>query len=49
MYNNLAASLLQIPGSDPAIADKYVSIVLELDDQNEKAWYRKGQVDYFEI
>ena len=44
VYNNLAASLLQIPGSDPAIADKYVSIVLELDDQNEKAWYRKGQV-----
>jgi hypothetical protein len=44
VYNNLAASLLQIQTSNPTAIDKYASIVIELDETNEKAWFRKGQV-----
>jgi hypothetical protein len=44
VYNNLAASLLQLESSEPASIEKYASIVIELDDSNEKAWYRKAQV-----
>ena len=45
MENNVNKCDLQIPGSDPVAVDKYASIVIELDDDNEKAWYRKGQVN----
>jgi hypothetical protein len=44
VYNNLAASILLIPGLDPSVVERYADIVIELDDNNEKAWYRKGQV-----
>lgn len=43
VYNNLAASMLLIPGSDMERIVHYSSVVIELDSINEKAWYRKGQ------
>jgi tetratricopeptide (TPR) repeat protein len=47
IYNNLAACLLA-SSSHTTEADyekvaKYAEIVIELDDSNEKAWYRNGQ------
>ncbi len=43
IYNNLAATLLQTENCDFEKVKKYADIVIELDDTNEKAWFRKGQ------
>nr|ACO14981.1 Tetratricopeptide repeat protein 9C [Caligus clemensi] len=46
IYNNLAASLLKIEGSEPSKIIHYTDIVLELDPGNSKALFRKAQAEY---
>jgi len=43
IYNNLAACMLQLPDSDPARIQQWAEVVIELDANNSKAWYRRGQ------
>ena len=43
VYNNLCMCLLQQPDSKSERIKELAEIVLELDSNNEKAWYRHGQ------
>ena len=43
MYNNLCMCLLQQPDSKSERIKELAEIVIELDSENEKAWYRRGQ------
>ena len=43
VYNNLCACLLQQEDSRPERIRELAEVVIELDERNEKAWYRHGQ------
>merc|ERR1719500_1931542 len=43
VYNNLAACLLQQKDSKAERIKEVTEVVLELDKDNEKAWFRHGQ------
>ena len=43
VYNNLCMCLLQQPDSKSERIKELAEIVIELDSENEKAWYRRGQ------
>jgi len=43
VYNNLCACLLQQADSSSERIKQLAEIVIELDKNNEKAWYRRGQ------
>ena len=43
VYNNLCMCLLQQPDSKSERIKELAEIVIELDSNNEKAWYRHGQ------
>jgi len=43
IYNNLCACMLQQKDSKPERIKELAEVVLELDANNEKAWFRHGQ------
>eukprot|EP00088_Acartia_fossae_P047831 TRINITY_DN5197_c0_g1_i12.p1 TRINITY_DN5197_c0_g1~~TRINITY_DN5197_c0_g1_i12.p1 ORF type:complete len:219 (+),score=91.36 TRINITY_DN5197_c0_g1_i12:49-705(+) len=43
VHNNLCAVMLQQENANPERIKHFAEVVLEIDDTNEKAWFRKGQ------
>jgi len=43
VHNNLCAVMLQQDNPNPERIKHFAEVVLEIDDANEKAWFRKGQ------
>jgi len=43
VHNNLCAVMLQQENANPERIKHFAEVVLEIDDKNEKAWFRKGQ------
>jgi len=43
VHNNLCACLMQQDTSNPERVKHLAEVVIELEDKNEKAWFRRGQ------